>query len=111
KSFPQDQFVQRQLRYRLLQPFVLAFEILQPLGLVELQAAVLPAPPVIVNGTVNLTHPCRYRQLGTDPPVAIAVVPARGNNGSQTFSSSVVVLPAAAVGRAMTPARRLSFRR
>src|SRR5690606_37300583 len=65
----------------------------------------------VVNGMVNLTHPCRYRQLGTDPPVAIAVVPARGNKGSQTFSSSVVVLPAAAVGRAMIPARRLSFRR
>ena len=42
-----DQLVERQLRHRLLQTIVLAFEFLQTLRLVELQAAVL-APPAIV---------------------------------------------------------------
>ena len=47
ESFLQDQLVQRQLGYRLLQALVLAFEILETLSLIELQAAVL-APPAIV---------------------------------------------------------------
>ena len=47
ESFLQDQLVERQLGHGLLQPIVLAFEILQALGLVELQAAIL-APPAIV---------------------------------------------------------------
>ena len=63
-----------------------------------------------VNGTLNLTRVGLDRQLGTDPPVVLAVVPARGNNGGQTFSSSFALsLPAC--GRAMMPARRLSLSR
>src|SRR5450432_3703302 len=47
ESFLQDQFIQRQLGDRPLQAVVLAIEILQTFGLVELQTAVL-APPAIV---------------------------------------------------------------
>src|SRR5438876_382807 len=47
ESFLQDQFVDRQLGDSPLQALVLAIEILETLGLVELQTAVL-APPAII---------------------------------------------------------------
>src|SRR6185312_13947766 len=47
QSFLQDLLVERQLRNSYLQPLVLALELLQPLGLINLQAAVL-APPFII---------------------------------------------------------------
>jgi len=45
QGFLQDLFVERQLRNSLLKPLVLALEFLEPLGLINLQAAV-PAPPL-----------------------------------------------------------------
>ena len=47
ESFLQDQFVERRLGDSPLQALVLAIEILETLGLVELQTAVL-APPAII---------------------------------------------------------------
>src|SRR5690606_1816095 len=43
----QDQLVERQFGNGLLQAVVLTFEILEPLGLIELQPAVLTPPSVI----------------------------------------------------------------
>jgi hypothetical protein len=47
QSFLEDQLVQRQLRDRLLQPGILLLKVLEPLGVVELEAT-LGAPPPIV---------------------------------------------------------------
>ena len=44
RRFLQDQLVQRQIRHRLAQPGILDLQLLQPLHLVELHAAIL-APP------------------------------------------------------------------
>jgi len=41
QRFLQDQLVERELRDRLLEPLVLAFQLLEPLRLIHLQAAVL----------------------------------------------------------------------
>jgi len=64
----------------------------------------------IVNGTLNLTRVCNDRQFESDPPVVIAVLPASGKNGGQTFSSSLV-FAFTVCGLAMMPARRLSLSR
>jgi len=63
-----------------------------------------------VNGTLNLTRVYGDRQFESDPPGVVAVLPASGKNGGQTFSSSLV-FAFAACGLAMMPARRLSFSR
>ena len=47
ESFLQDQPVERQLGHGLLQPLVLAFEILEALGLVELEATVFASPAIV----------------------------------------------------------------
>jgi hypothetical protein len=47
KSFLQDQLVERQLGDSPLQAVVLALEIFEALGLVELQAAVLASPEIV----------------------------------------------------------------
>jgi hypothetical protein len=47
QSFHQDLLVQRELGTALLEALVLALELLQPLGLIDLQAAVLTAPLVV----------------------------------------------------------------
>jgi hypothetical protein len=61
-----------------------------------------------VNGTLNLTRVSYDRQFESDPPSVSAVLPARGKNGDQTFSSSLT-FGFAACGLAMMPARRLSL--
>ena len=66
-----------------------------------------PSRPV-VNGTLNLTRVYGDRQFESDPSGVVAVLPASGKNGGQTFSSSLV-FAFAACGLAMMPARRLSF--
>src|SRR5688572_1133743 len=65
QSFLQDLLVQRQLRDRLLQTLVLALELFQALGLINLQASVL-APPFVVG---LLRDPCATADLARSLPL------------------------------------------
>ncbi len=57
-----------------------------------------------------LTQFLCQRHFESDPPGVIAVLPASGKNGGQTFSPSLV-FAFAVCGLAMMPARRLSLSR
>lgn len=62
EGFLQDQLVQRELGDGLLQPLVLPLKLLQPLRLVELQAAVFTPPLDGMDGSPSLIE-----ALGLNP--------------------------------------------
>ena len=78
EGFLQDQLVQRELGDGLLQPLVLAFEILQPFGLVEFQSAVLPAPLVV--GLLRDTEG-PFRTMSTSPFERLEIARFKPNPG------------------------------
>jgi hypothetical protein len=72
---PQDELVEGEVRDGLSQPGILQFKLLQPLDLVQLQAAVLLTPPVIGHlGHPDLPHSAGHRRPRTSTSRSLATI-------------------------------------